>query len=351
MTFVIEFPFTVTDLSALRFAYSPLWELVASLRVLAAPGQHAVHLPWATEASQRLAVAPLADDPDLALARQLVPATGYIPDFLTPPPTSTMPSLDAELAAVAATPPAQVRADLVACTDDLRADRLDGNHRSGTSIGELADDPALVLPRLVAALRRYWDEVLARHWPRIRAVLEADVAFRSRRLAVGGVRDLFADLHSTVRWHGDRLLVSRHHDHDHRVDLDGRGLVLIPCAFVWPYTLVMCEGNWQPTVIYPVRGVGSLWERGRCAPDGLAAVLGRTRADLLAGLGGPASTGELADRLGVTAGAVSQHLGVLRSAGLVATERLGRTAVHSRTPVADRLVAAAIASVSSSAIT
>jgi hypothetical protein len=34
------------DLSRVRFAFSPLWETVASFRVLLDPGRHALHLPW-----------------------------------------------------------------------------------------------------------------------------------------------------------------------------------------------------------------------------------------------------------------------------------------------------------------
>ncbi len=40
---------------------------------------------------------------------------------------------------------------------------------------------------------------------------------------------------------------------------------------------------------------------------------------------GPMSVSRLAERLGVTLTAVGQHLAVLEAAGLVATEKLGRT--------------------------
>jgi DNA-binding transcriptional ArsR family regulator len=59
---------------------------------------------------------------------------------------------------------------------------------------------------------------------------------------------------------------------------------------------------------------------------------------MLALLGEPATTGDIADRLDVTAGAVSQHLGVLRAAGLVASRRDGRTLLHLRTERADALL-------------
>ena len=37
-----------------RFAISPLWETIASIRVLRDPGAHAIHLPWARRVRPRL---------------------------------------------------------------------------------------------------------------------------------------------------------------------------------------------------------------------------------------------------------------------------------------------------------
>jgi DNA-binding transcriptional ArsR family regulator len=63
-----------------------------------------------------------------------------------------------------------------------------------------------------------------------------------------------------------------------------------------------------------------------------------SRAALLGLLAEPATTSGLAGRLGVTAGGVSQQLGVLRAAGLVTTRRDGRTVLHLRTDRADALL-------------
>jgi DNA-binding transcriptional ArsR family regulator len=52
----------------------------------------------------------------------------------------------------------------------------------------------------------------------------------------------------------------------------------------------------------------------------------------------PTTTGDIASRLDVTAGAVSQHLSVLRAAGLVASHRDGRTLLHLRTARGDALL-------------
>ncbi|MEV4946969.1 ArsR family transcriptional regulator [Streptomyces sp. NPDC053755] len=50
------------------------------------------------------------------------------------------------------------------------------------------------------------------------------------------------------------------------------------------------------------------------------------------------TTPALAARLGVTPSAVSQHLGALRGAGLVSTQRQGRNALHLLTERATRLL-------------
>jgi DNA-binding transcriptional ArsR family regulator len=85
--------------------------------------------------------------------------------------------------------------------------------------------------------------------------------------------------------------------------------------------------------------VATLWERTEPASDALVALVGRTRALMLNALARPATTADLAARLDVTPGAISQHLGVLRGAGLVATSRDGRVVLHLRTERAEALLA------------
>ncbi|WP_163512702.1 DUF5937 family protein [Fodinicola acaciae] len=332
---MLELVFTVPDLSQLRFAYSPLWELVASFRVLFSPARHALHAPWISEARHAIAHSDLAASAELALMRTLVPATGYIPDFLTPPPTTPLPNLEDEIALLLETPIAVIREDLepVGMAPYQRRPRA----RMEESVGAFYDQPRRTLRRLVGAFRTYWELVLAHHWQRIRTVLDADLSYRTGRLARGGQTEVFADLHAQIEWADGVLRI--HKKYATRVELAGRGLVLVPSVMAWPSAMFM-PPPWQPTLIYPARGVATLWEAGRVAPDGLARLLGETRANLMVALAGPASTGDLARRLSVTPAAISQHIGVLRDAGLVTTDRRGRGALHMRTQIADALVAA-----------
>jgi DNA-binding transcriptional ArsR family regulator len=61
---------------------------------------------------------------------------------------------------------------------------------------------------------------------------------------------------------------------------------------------------------------------------------------VLADLDAPRTTTELARRLGMSPGGVSQHLAALRDAGLVSAQRNGRSVLYCRSPLADELVTA-----------
>ena len=318
---MIEWEFTPHDVARTRFAFSPLFELVMSLIVLRAPASHALHLPWVR------ATRPLAARLDLSELFALVPVRGDTADFLAPPPASPLPDFAEELAAVRATPPARVAAELagVPGLPEPVAERIHA-------------DPEAAIGRLTGTLQAYWDIALAGHWPRIQALLEADVLWRSRRIAVGGAAALFEDLHETITWRRGRLTAAD--PHQHSGSLSGEGLLLVPAVMTWPGVRKMIE-PYQPMLAYPARGIATLWETGAPpAPHALAALVGQTRAALLTALAQPASTTALARRLQITPGAVSQHLSVLSGAGMVTRSRVGRLVLYRRTRSGDMLAAA-----------
>jgi len=100
-------------------------------------------------------------------------------------------------------------------------------------------------------------------------------------------------------------------------------------------------GDGPPMLMYPARGQGALWET-EAAPDveAIAALLGPTRTRLLAALGQPASSTELAVRFDVTTSAVNQHLRVLRDAGLLGSVRYGRSVLYLRSELGSALLSA-----------
>jgi DNA-binding transcriptional ArsR family regulator len=307
----------VAELAATRVAISPLSETVACLQQLAGLDRQAATLPWLRWAADELARAPL----DLPWTWPLlVNDRPNWPEFLVPAPRDSGPSIEDDLAALRRTTARQVRTSL---------GRVFGEDLRGT-VAELAAHPAAGLKAIARELRSAHDRLVAPHWPRIRAVLDADVAHRARLLAAGGSARLFTGLHPDLRWHGGRLLLTGDRWRaDVVVHRGPGGLVLIPVVLGSPYVLVKKRTSTQTTVRYPARGRGALWTAGARPPaGGTVRLLGRARARLLEAVRSPATTTDLARALGVTPSAVSQHLGVLRENGLVERERAGRQVVY-----------------------
>ncbi|WP_030816034.1 DUF5937 family protein [Streptomyces sp. NRRL F-2799] len=302
-----------------RFAVSPLWETQDAVRTLRRPDRQGYHVPWLRRI--RTAAAGL----DLAPLWLLMPRRGHSPDWLGAPPIGPAATFEEELAAVRAADPEAAREDTarsLACTP--------GALTSEQGRAWLAD-PVRMVRELADALEVAWRVLVEPEWPRLRALLEADVAFHSRRLAEVGLGSLLPELDARLSWDG-RTLTLPGGVYERR--LGGRGLVLMPSVFCWPDVITGFDPPWQPTLVYPARGVGGLWaEPGTRTPEALVRLLGRNRAAVLAALDDPASTTALAHRLGLAASSVSSHLSVLRGSGLLTARRYGHQVLYERTPL------------------
>ncbi|MGW4402913.1 DUF5937 family protein [Nonomuraea sp. NPDC004702] len=317
----LDLTFTTHDLANIRFAVSPLGEVVASARVVKNPAAHPLLRPWADQVRRRL------QDVDWRLLSDLVPVpTVSIAGFTCTPPSTSMPDLELELATMRGAA-ARVRTDL---------DHIGGPRTK--RVQALYDDPEQGLERLATEVAGYWEAAMAPYWPRIRSLLEGEILHRARLLAEGGAQRMLADLDDTVTW-DDGTLRLEHRYVSGRRSLRGLGLLLVPCVFAWPRVLSVTTPPYQPTVRYAPRGIATLWERREVdPPEALAAVLGRTRARLLAELDQPASTRDLAQRAGLSEPGVNQHLTALRKAGLCTAHRTGRYVLYARTAVAETLL-------------
>jgi DNA-binding transcriptional ArsR family regulator len=300
-------------------------ELVHSLVALRDPAHAALHVPWLRSLSGRL------DGLALERAVALLPPRGFTPDFLTPPPSGPLGSIDDDLAALRATRVAQIRDEI-----GLFASQ---HPRAGETVERWLAHPRREVRRLADLLAAYWERAVEPVWPRVRAFLDADVAHRSRRLADGGPAALFAELADGVTW-GDRHLDVAVPRHEATIALGGRGLLLMPTAFSAVRPFVIDRAPWQPTLIYPARGIATLWEDAAPAPEGLARLLGATRAAVLGDLAAPRSTTEIAERLQISPATASHHLTALRDAGLATGRRDGRVVLYVRTALGDALAAA-----------
>lgn len=320
--------FTPDDALRCRFAISPLWEAHAALYTLRDATQ-THHLPWVRRAWSALAGV------DLSPLYAVLPVRGYTPDFVAPPPAGPAQTFDAELARVRASAP-----DVAARELALSLDRP-GDPEARRAAPELLADPAATIGRLADLLESVWHAAVEPDWPRLRGLLEADVAYRARLLADHGLARMLDDLHPQLSYADGVLTFAAHWGHDR--PLDGAGLLLMPSAFLGTGIATGFPPPWQPTLVYPVRGAATLWRPAEAPDESLARLLGRGRGRVLLSLTEPASTTVLAHRLGLAPATVSAHLAVLRSAGLVTAGRHRHEVVYRQTSLADALIASCAA--------
>jgi DNA-binding transcriptional ArsR family regulator len=317
--------FDLEDLSRSRFAVSPVWELVTSLRILGSGRAGHVHGPWlrsTRDAVQRGAV-------DVSRLLVLVPPTGHIADFLTPAPTERAASFETELDRIADTRPTTVARDLAA----LRPVTAPGR----ATLAEARRDPATFLRRVTHDLQNYWAVAMAGHWPRLRGLAEADIAWRLEQIADRGTRAALSTLHPRVRVDGDRVVVRATCTAPEPASR-GQGLVLVPCAFAWPEILLLDTPTQRATLAYAPRGIAALWWEDAVDDTAVSGLIGRTRADLLHLLDLPATNVQLAAQLRLTPPTTNAHLQILQRAGAVSRRRRGRSVFYARTELGERLL-------------
>jgi hypothetical protein len=298
---------TAADLSRTRVAAGPnaLVEIALSVR------------------GRSTSVAPHGADRYVELLAPLLQPGARVPTFLVP--AQGTKGLSAGLAAVRRTDPDQIRADLA----PLAAQRSLPKWASRLAAG---DDVALA--RLVAALRGYFDVVLAPVWPALAAQVAVDRYERSQALLAGGYDGLFAGLRSLLRWRPPVLELDGPAS-PVEFELNGQGLLLVPSVFgaVGPFPPA---GDRPSMLIYRISADGH-WTP-RHPGTALAALLGRTRAAVLLAVAAGCTTTELSRLVGVSLASASQHAAVLRGAGLVTTRRERSSVLHSLTPLGASLL-------------
>lgn len=306
------------DLANLRFAYSPLVELSMSYKHWR-NGDLGMLRPWGEEAARAL------HDIELPYMDALILPKHYVADFLTPTPTTSETDIEREFERVRRTPLRVIRQNIEYVI------AMDGDSPVRQ---QFLAFPYESIECLIEELRLYWSRTLAHYWPRIRSVLENDILFRGRDLAMDGVESLVGNLSPVARFAQSRILLDKPYlcrvpdngEHwlqdDYSLSLEGRGLQLVPVIFGTSSLSWQVHPEWAPMIIYPARGAGLWYSAPQLDPEqSLQVLLGSGRAKLLVTLQTPAHTSELAQRLSVTSGAVSQQLAKLNEAGLVDSHR------------------------------
>lgn len=316
------------DWARSRFVRSLLFETAQAVRAVIHPRKQVHQRAWLDTIDQEAARA------RLPLLRAVNPTSGWVPDFLAPPPGPMERSVDDELAEIASYPSSLVEQDLQRSLDS----RPTRGRRE--LLEPLIADPETALALIVDELRWAWTTLVEPYWAPVRELISADITYRSQEIARGGLGRALGDLHANVAWRDGAITIDPAFD-DAQIDVGGRGLALMPSAFIWPDVIVAHELPWPPTIVYPARGIGDLWSAPPTPPAGLAGVLGNTRALLLTDLALPSTTTALAARHHLSPATVSAQLGRLRDAGLVSGLRLGKEVQYRRTPLAESLIHAA----------
>ncbi|MEU9864023.1 winged helix-turn-helix domain-containing protein [Streptomyces sp. NPDC047971] len=323
---MLRIHFTANDLAGVRMAARPdvLWETILSFHRLRDRRGPVVYGEWRSDTRTRL-------NGETRLLAALVPSRGYFPDFLTP--SQGVHGLDEGLQAIRETPQARLRRELAL----LGVDRA-GGRTVPHSLRALAEGGAEPFSRLIGALGSYHRAAIAPYWPHIRARVEADRAVRGRALLDGGAEELLASLPPMFRWRAPVLEADYPVERD--LHLDGRGLLLQPSYFCRGTPVVLRDPSLPPVLVYPTTHCEAPTVR---EPGGssLAKLVGNTRSAVLHAIGDGGTTSELARRAGVSLASASQHAGVLREAGLVATLRHGNAVLHTLTPLGAALLGGA----------
>ncbi|MFH9468725.1 ArsR/SmtB family transcription factor [Streptomyces clavifer] len=318
--------FTPEDLARVRVAPGPdfLWEISNSVQTLQRRDGERVFGAWRHRVRPRLSGS-------RRLLSCLLPPHGYSPDFLTPTSGDHV-TLRAAVDTLLSTPRPRLRAYLARLSTSLQ---LPG------WVELLAGGDPDALRRLGDALHTYQAEALAPYWQRVHAHVDADRAVRLHSILDGGTEGLLAGLGPQFRWRPPVLEVA--YPVDQQLRLRGRGIVLQPSFFCWPAPTTLADGGLPPVLVYPIHHSPDWAEPARRArSDGsgpLGPLLGHTRAGVLRATRTGCSTVEAARLLDVTHPAVSQHLNVLRAAGLVSTVRKSGRSFHVATAEGRALLA------------
>lgn len=329
-------PLHPDELARVRIVTSAWWEVVAAVSTILK--ETPLHHGWI-----KSSLAAMRQDPTGAehwdWLRTFIMRTGTMADALTP---SVLASETFEQTRE------RVRTqDLSLWAKDLAWARRRAERPASLVVLDTWEaDPRAGLDRLLAAVDWFWKIAVEPHWSRIVAVQQADIDFRLREIAAGGLDQMLAALHPQVG-RVERGLEISGKTCDLGCGDQGRGLVLVPSVFAWPGTMVLSAPGFIKTLSYSPRGAGVLWEQTPEAALPLAQLLGATRAGILAQLDVPMTTSDLACQHDVAKATANAHLKVMLGAGLLRTMRRGKEVLYARTQLGDSLAGApALAAVS-----
>lgn len=180
------------------------------------------------------------------------------------------------------------------------------------------------------ALRRWYEHTIAPHRRQIETVFHHDLAMRTPKMRAGDVSGLLNSIHPDLTYQDGIMKLP--HPIDLTYELEGQGFELRPTTQwtgrpLWSWS---SEDSSRFCLAYPALSESTATVQ-QPTERALANLLGETRAAVMKALTSPLSTGQLAERVGVSISSASQHAAVLRDVGLVRSIRDGQKVTHSLT--------------------
>ncbi|MEM9955738.1 MAG: metalloregulator ArsR/SmtB family transcription factor [Chloroflexota bacterium] len=309
---MMQIAVSTEDLTKIRFAISPMMITVLAMRALLHlnPTTHPMR-DWLEMAQSRIEIN------DLSAFQKFHPTGNYVMDFMLPLPDHAQVKFEDELQQVANTPITQIEEEIAYL------------HQQGMITTPYSDVSAL-REQAVDEIAHFWTVVMQPYWQRIRTILEGDIMHHSRQLVLGGTVSLFHGIDTSMTFEtSDVLSIATRATPPKPFDPQGHGLVLIPHLVSSCDVLVQTIPDRPVVITYRAYGAG-LWNQATRPTDSnaMTVLFGDNRAHLLAELAQPTSTKDLAQKLAVTPGAISQQLSQLKEADLIASNRAGRSVYY-----------------------
>lgn len=188
----------------------------------------------------------------------------------------------------------------------------------------LVENPEPIRQRFINMLEDFWRICVKSDWNMIEELFLKDIAIRGRKLIDEGILQLLDSLSQEIDIDPlkNKAVIRRISKQDIYFDQEGQ-LLLTPSYFAWPHLFVN---------LHPIVGINySIMENRHAAarpmpPEDLLKFLSTlgdfSRLQIVKYLAQkPRSTRELAGLMGMTEGAISKHIKLLKDAGLVASKR------------------------------
>lgn len=324
---MLRIVFTGEDIARLTIRPpDPLWDMVLSIHMLRGQPGDLLFGDW-----RRSTVGAVRGRLGRGgrLLGSLTPTMGYFPDFLNPAAAAN--GLEHGLEAIRSTPVAVLGADL---------DHMSRSAPPAAEIRSLYDGDPATLTLLTGAMQTYYERAIAPYQSTLESAAANDRRVRANAMLTGGVEELLRSYRPMITFSGRELRVPGHADQV--IHLEGRGLVLVPSFFCVRHPVTLFDGDLPPTLVYPCLREQEVLRPQSAPSRSLAALIGGTRAAILATVGAGTGTVDLARRLRISAASASEHAKVLRDAGLITSNRIGPRVEHETTKLGLALLSKAV---------